>query len=373
MPNLSPCRKLRATRAALLSLALVATPPALADGVGWFTNDQVNAGRWAYEQRCAVCHGQNRRRRAPAARGAQFNAQWNGKTLQQFYSYVHSQMPLGSRFAQGQDYATSSRVHPVAQRHYGRHAEADDALTDGARDGAVGRADRHGTVERGTGDADRDGALVGTVKNTVDVDADAGRARRRRRGDRQLAHTNKGYRGERYSTLSRIDATNAGGMRAVCMFQLGELGTFSTGPVVYDGILYATTHLGTYAIDATTCAKRWDYQHVAVGPEMNATNKGVAIGAGRVVRGTQDGFLLALDAKTGELLWKRQIADWRIGEDGATPTTGTGSSTSRRLAATGASRPHDGAPARGRRAGVAFDLVPTARRRIPTHGRHRQR
>ena len=66
---------------------------------------------------------------------------------------------------------------------------------------------------------------------------------------------NKGYRGERYSLLNRINADNASKLRPICMYQLGELGTFSTGPVMYDGILYATTHLGTYAIDATTCKR----------------------------------------------------------------------------------------------------------------------
>jgi PQQ-dependent dehydrogenase (methanol/ethanol family) len=131
---------------------------------------------------------------------------------------------------------------------------------------------------------------------------------------------NKGYRGERYSTLKQINVSNAGKLRPVCMFQLGELGTFSTGPVVYDGILYATTHLGTYAIDAATCRKVWTHQHVAQGPEMNATNKGVAIAGGRVIRGTQDGFLYALDAKSGKPLWVRQVADWSIGEGiGAAP------------------------------------------------------
>jgi PQQ-dependent dehydrogenase (methanol/ethanol family) len=131
---------------------------------------------------------------------------------------------------------------------------------------------------------------------------------------------NKGYRGERYSLLNQINVDNAAQLRPVCMFQLGELGTFSTGPVVYDGILYATTHLGTYAIDAITCKKLWTHQHVAQGPEMNATNKGVAIAGGRVIRGTQDGFLYALDAKTGAPLWVRQVADWSIGEGvGAAP------------------------------------------------------
>jgi PQQ-dependent dehydrogenase (methanol/ethanol family) len=136
---------------------------------------------------------------------------------------------------------------------------------------------------------------------------------------------NKGYRSERYSSLERINTSNAGNLRPVCMFQLGELGTFSTGPVMYDGILYATTHLGTYAIDATTCKRLWMHQHTAQGPEMNATNKGVAIAGGRVIRGTQDGFLYALDAKTGDPLWVRQVADWSIGEGvGAAPIVWNG-------------------------------------------------
>jgi PQQ-dependent dehydrogenase (methanol/ethanol family) len=131
---------------------------------------------------------------------------------------------------------------------------------------------------------------------------------------------NKGYRGERYSTLDEIDTRTAGQLRPKCVFQLGEIGSFSTGPVVYDGLLYATTHLGTYAIDATTCRRVWVHHHVAQGPEMNATNRGVAIAGGRVIRGTQDGFLYALDAKTGQPLWVRQVADWSIGEGiGAAP------------------------------------------------------
>ena len=107
----------------------------------------------------------------------------------------------------------------------------------------------------------------------------------------------------------------------VSVCPVGALSKTAAGPVVYDGILYATTHLGTYAIDATTCRKLWSHQHDAQGPEMNATNKGIAIAGGRVIRGSQDGFLYALDAKSGEPLWVRQVADWSIGEGiGAAPT-----------------------------------------------------
>src|SRR5271166_2320047 len=131
---------------------------------------------------------------------------------------------------------------------------------------------------------------------------------------------NKGYRGERYSSLAQINVDNAASLHPVCSFPLGEIGTFSTGPVMYDGLLYVTTHLSTYAIDATTCRTVWTHVHMAQGREMNKTNKGVAIAGGRVIRGTQDGFLYALDAKTGALLWERRVADASLGEGiGAAP------------------------------------------------------
>ncbi len=48
--------------------------------------------------------------------------------------------------------------------------------------------------------------------------------------------------------------------------------------------------------------------------------RGIAIAGGRVFRGSQDGFLYALDAKTGAVLWEGQVADWSLGEGiGAAP------------------------------------------------------
>ena len=95
---------------------------------------------------------------------------------------------------------------------------------------------------------------------------------------------------------------------------------------------------------------------------MNATNKGVAIAGGRVIRGTQDGFLYALDAKTGAVLWVRQIVDLehRRRYRAPRPSCGTTSSSSAKPAATGAFsggmmafKAKDGSPA------WRFDLTPT--------------
>ena len=269
-----------------------------------------------------MCHGvQLQGGGAPALRGRVFRDQWNGKTLKDFYEYVHQNMPLGQggelnsqEYADIVSYILAQNGLPSGNEKLTPMSPMDRVLDLSAATTAESAAASAVPGQVNIGE------LYGSLKQPT--------TRRPTQAELDQADTdtsswlmyNKGYRGQRYSMLKQVDVSNAQKLRPICMFQLGEIGTFSTGPVVYDGILYATTHLGTYAIDATTCRKLWTHQHVAQGPEMNATNKGVAIAGGRVIRGTQDGFLYALDAKTGTPLWVRQVADWRIGEGiGAAP------------------------------------------------------
>ncbi len=302
------------------------TQAALADGTGFFTAVQSSQGRWEYSQKCSVCHGaQLQGGGAPALKGRIFNDQWGKKTLKDFYNYVHTNMPLGQggelnsqEYADIVSYILAQSGLPPGDEMLTPKSPMDRVLDLGAAATAAGAAGS-ASASAPPGQV-KIGELYGklaqpTTSRPTQAELDGADT-----ATNNWLMYNKGYRGERYSLLKQIDAANAGKLRPVCMFQLGELGTFSTGPVVYDGILYATTHLGTYAIDATTCKKLWSHQHVAQGPEMNATNKGVAIAGGRVIRGTQDGFLYALDAKTGARLWVRQVADWTIGEGvGAAP------------------------------------------------------
>jgi alcohol dehydrogenase (cytochrome c) len=124
---------------------------------------------------------------------------------------------------------------------------------------------------------------------------------------------NKGYFGYRYSKLSRINAQNVRDLKPVCSFKLGEQGSFQNGPIVYDGILYTTSALGTFAVDAANCKQQWAYRHKP-GHVFQPNNKGAVIAEGRVIRGTPDGHLIALDAKTGALLWDRAAMDSTGGE-----------------------------------------------------------
>jgi len=126
--------------------------------------------------------------------------------------------------------------------------------------------------------------------------------------------SNKGYLGYRYSKLTQINAQNVRNLKPVCSFKLGEQGSFQGAPLVYNGVLYTTSAFGVFAVDAASCAKRWSYQYQPGEHMGQRNNKGAAIASGRVIRGTPDGHLIALDAATGALLWDRMVMDASGGE-----------------------------------------------------------
>ena len=122
------------------------------------------------------------------------------------------------------------------------------------------------------------------------------------------------YSGSRFSPLQEINATNAAHLSPACMYQMGERDNFQTGPIVYNGTMYVTTQTTTVALDAATCRVKWRQTWEPRETGGWARNRGVAIKDGRVVRGTPDGYLVALNSETGALLWARHVANVADGE-----------------------------------------------------------
>ena len=103
-------------------------------------------------------------------------------------------------------------------------------------------------------------------------------------------------------------------LEQVCAYQLNTNATMQTGPIVYRGVMYVTNATHTAAINAATCQRIWSYDWEPKDRMVWGNNRGVAIRDGYVVRGTADGYLLALDSANGNLLWARQVADPWLGE-----------------------------------------------------------
>ncbi|MEO8134428.1 MAG: PQQ-binding-like beta-propeller repeat protein [Betaproteobacteria bacterium] len=122
---------------------------------------------------------------------------------------------------------------------------------------------------------------------------------------------NHDYAGVRYVNLDQIKPGNAASLRPVCAFQGADLNRALNNPIVYGGVMYVTTLYSTFALNPATCKVKWKHEWKPKGKEANSSikNRGVAIKDGRLVRGTQDGWLFALDAETGRLLWEVKAAD----------------------------------------------------------------
>src|SRR4029450_12360287 len=125
---------------------------------------------------------------------------------------------------------------------------------------------------------------------------------------RDWLYASKDYTGQRFVKLSQINRKNAHDLRPICIIRADSATPTQTNPLVYKGVMYVTVDTSVAAIDAATCRLRWTYKWEGKGRVLSPANRGVGIKDGIVVRGTADGYLIALTMDKGQLLWSRQIA-----------------------------------------------------------------
>ena len=125
------------------------------------------------------------------------------------------------------------------------------------------------------------------------------------------------YSGHRFSPLDQISVSTAQGLTAKWVYQTGATGKLETTPLVVDGVLYATAQDDrAFALDARTGRPIWMYQHQLPGdirPCCGRVNRGFAILGDKVFLGTLDAHVIALDSKTGNVIWDIVAADYHKG------------------------------------------------------------
>jgi alcohol dehydrogenase (cytochrome c) len=125
------------------------------------------------------------------------------------------------------------------------------------------------------------------------------------------------YAGRRFSTLDQINTNNAAAIAPRWAYQTMAGGKFEATPLVVDGILYATGQDDrAFALDARTGRPIWQYQRALpsdIRPCCGRVNRGLAILGDKVFMGTLDAHVVALDAKTGNVVWDVSTFDYRQG------------------------------------------------------------
>ena len=127
-----------------------------------------------------------------------------------------------------------------------------------------------------------------------------------------------GYGQTRYSPLDQVDRSNVGALAPVWAYSLADTRGQESHPIIHDGVMYVTTHAATMALDALTGRQLWKtaLDYPAETPRVaccGIVNRGAAILEGRLFRTTLDAHVIALDAATGEEVWRTRSIDFKTG------------------------------------------------------------
>ena len=124
------------------------------------------------------------------------------------------------------------------------------------------------------------------------------------------------YDSHGYSPLRQINADNVAGLKPLWTFSTGLREGHQAPPVVNDGAMFVTTpHNHLLALDAESGELLWRYERDL--PEdlwqMHPTNRGVGLYGKLVFMATADCYLVALDATSGEVVWEAEVEDYAAG------------------------------------------------------------
>ena len=127
-----------------------------------------------------------------------------------------------------------------------------------------------------------------------------------------------GYNNQRYSALKQINASTVDKLAPIWSYSLNNPQSQESQPIVFDGVMYVTTHSSTVALNPITGKQIWKMEHEL--PQdvfkyacCGILNRGAAILNGTLFRVTLDAHVIALDAKTGKQLWKSKAANYQDG------------------------------------------------------------
>ena len=128
-----------------------------------------------------------------------------------------------------------------------------------------------------------------------------------------------GTQGQRHSTLSAVNPKTISRLAPVWSMSFGgekQRGQESQ-PLIYNGKMFVTaSYSRIFALDAKTGQKLWKYEHrlpEGIMPCCDVVNRGAALYDNLVIFATLDAQLVALNQDTGKVVWKEKIDDYSAG------------------------------------------------------------
>ncbi|MBT4518703.1 MAG: PQQ-binding-like beta-propeller repeat protein [Halieaceae bacterium] len=281
---------------------------------------QAEAGKAHYDRLCVDCHRPDLRGsgHGPALTGSEFLDKWGVRSSQELFLNIKNTMPPGGNAELGdtqyldlvayivQANATTTDAVPI---------RPDAPIIIGSGQPAASQPslwqsfDSPDTIdvssERVSGFVYREATAFIPVSKQELAQPPAG----------DWLSWRRTLDGQGYSPLASINRDNVHQLKLAWALTMGE-GSNQGTPLVRNGIMYLT-HPGNrvQALDAASGELIWEYRHryPAEAKTLGGPTRNIALYGDKIYMATYDAALIALDARTGKLVWQTVKADFRQG------------------------------------------------------------
>jgi alcohol dehydrogenase (cytochrome c) len=273
-----------------------------------FTTAQAAAGKQTYDRSCASCHGPNLDdgEFGPPLKGVDFRLRWGGKPLDTLFDDMSTKMPPAAPNSLGDD--AYARLLAYLTQENGVAAGPRELPADPA---ALRAASLPVVVGGPSG-----GLSAGVVipppparPNPLDRLTGVTDAMLANPPEGSWLTWRRGFDAQGFSPLTQITSANVGELRLAWSWALPN-GPNEVTPLVHDGVMFAHAYGDkVQAIDAATGDLLWQYSRRLPKDRAPSVKRGIAIAGTRLYVPTSDTHIVALDAKTGRVVWDTPIAD----------------------------------------------------------------
>ena len=284
-----------------------------------FTEDQAEQGSADYAERCASCHGDNLDdgEVAPPLKGVDFRERWRAESPETLFLLTSDTMPQDQPGAL--DDATYAALLAYIYQENGS-APGADALPD---DPDLLASMSPPRWSRGQGGGLAPGAALPPYpipRNPLDRLRPVTDAMLENVAPEDWLLWRRTYDAYGFSPLAAIDRDNVDDLRVAWSWSLPP-GPNESTPIVHDGVLFIFGYGDeVQALDAATGDLLWQYSRRLPRGTAPSVKRGMSLYGERLYVPTSDAHIVALEARTGRVVWDKPVAE---GEEGYRMTGGT--------------------------------------------------
>ena len=302
-------------------------------GQGVYTAEQAADGKTNYDRYCADCHHMSLKGpgHGPELAGPNFLAEWGARSMAEFISYNRKFMPPEAPGSLSESMIVDIVAY-IVQANGGvagdEARQADSSLPVGAaikgEQWLTGRAGKEeetsteskweswqaaGTIEGAARNAS------GFINREVPGFSPVTREMLQQPPAADWLSWRRTLDGQGYSPLDQVNRENVNGLKLAWVLTMRD-GSNQTTPLVHDGIMYLVNPENVVqAVDGATGDVIWEYAY-SFPPEsktLAGPTRNIAIFEDKLFMATYDAAVVALDARSGNPLWRSVKADWSKG------------------------------------------------------------